>query len=1134
MSSFTISDAPQNIQWTSLVNSKSGQYVYALGNSNSRSYIYYSHQYGLSQWTQTTLDTYPTYTSLVTNDSGQYVYIIGAYTVKKVYCSSDYGITWNETDLFPFYEWKQIVLNAGNKNFYIISTDGYVFKSIDSTGLKWIQTSAPTTYVWDTIISSSNGQYAYLINKSFFFYFTQNSGVSWNNTFNKFIYHIEVVVSKLAQYVYDLLYNANIGYSIRFSNNYGGDTFTPFPVPPYTLNRNKTIQHLVTDDTGKYLFFSSVDLQTHLCSIVTVGNYGSGNTAFVLPTAGVTIRKIVASYDAQYAFALASNGQLYFSTNYGQSWSTRDTFINPADLVCDKYGQNVNVATQQNGIYQSAQTYSQNSRIVLQFANLPPGQLLQPPVTSILGSIQVLFSDGTPPLTLQQGFAPFPVSSPNISIAIRGSFLQFGNSQNKWLGSPYLTAVTEWSEIMYMPGAFFLCPNLTQLPTYFMPTTIDCRYMLMGTASFTGVGVVENWDTSHVRYMDSMFAGSGLNTSLGNWPVTSLLSAQNMFDNCAMNKTYYSATLVGWALEALQPNVTVGVAGLQYNTSAFIAHQVLTGLQNGWSLIGDSYYQARIVLKFSGLTPNVTAIQLPLRNTYGVAITMSSTDGTVKTFTAEYPNNPYYIPTQASVTVTVTDGFQQFGNGDRSQIAWLGSEFLTKVASWTGITSFTGAFIHSTNLTTLPLQLPAYVVDTSFMFYLASAYTGFDICGNSIMKNWDTTSVTNMTAMFTGCSNLSPLVDLSGWQTRNLLLAEGLFGSCSQFGGLGIDRWNTSSVTNMIGMFHNCVGLLPNLDFTPGKGGNPGIWNTANVRAMDSMFFGCAVTGVGIGLWSTQSVQTMTGMFAFCPKLVVDFTPGKGGNTAVWNTGNVFNMQKMFYYATSTNNFAGIPLWNTSSVNYFDSMFEGANIDTSLGLWKIPNAISMTRMFNVSLMTQANYSATLAGWSQQTAIPKNVNLGAVGLFYNATGVAAKAVLSDKAYSWTFFGDYNSAATFNFGVLLSWNAPSVMNGATILKYIVKVDIQESKQPLFFNTQFDETYYAIYNLEYNNHYTFYVAAMTDKGLMSDYSSPTSILYFTKNTPYVTPKRYATDPNISTPLKYVNYIKADIRAVPTNPHA
>ena len=68
------------------------------------------------------------------------------------------------------------------------------------------------------------------------------------------------------------------------------------------------------------------------------------------------------------------------------------------------------------------------------------------------------------------------------------------------------------------------------------------------------------------------------------------------------------------------------------------------------------------------------------------------------------------------------------------------------------------------------------------------------------------TNITNMGYMFSDCSSLLSLPDIS--------------------------KWNTSNVTNMCCMFYNCSSLLSLPDISN--------WNTSNVKDMKNMFFNCS------------------------------------------------------------------------------------------------------------------------------------------------------------------------------------------------------------------------------------------------------------------------------------------------------
>ena len=75
-------------------------------------------------------------------------------------------------------------------------------------------------------------------------------------------------------------------------------------------------------------------------------------------------------------------------------------------------------------------------------------------------------------------------------------------------------------------------------------------------------------------------------------------------------------------------------------------------------------------------------------------------------------------------------------------------------------------------------------------------------------------NVTNMSYMFSRCSSLSSLPDISKWNTSNVTDMSGMFVGCSSLSSLpDISKLDTSNVTNMGYMFIGCSSLssLPDI-----------------------------------------------------------------------------------------------------------------------------------------------------------------------------------------------------------------------------------------------------------------------------------------------------------------------------------
>ena len=66
-------------------------------------------------------------------------------------------------------------------------------------------------------------------------------------------------------------------------------------------------------------------------------------------------------------------------------------------------------------------------------------------------------------------------------------------------------------------------------------------------------------------------------------------------------------------------------------------------------------------------------------------------------------------------------------------------------------------------------------------------------------------NVTNMGGMFSGCSSLKSLPDISKWDTKNVTNMTSVFNGCSSLNNIpDISEWDTKNVTYMNDMFLNC------------------------------------------------------------------------------------------------------------------------------------------------------------------------------------------------------------------------------------------------------------------------------------------------------------------------------------------
>ena len=135
----------------------------------------------------------------------------------------------------------------------------------------------------------------------------------------------------------------------------------------------------------------------------------------------------------------------------------------------------------------------------------------------------------------------------------------------------------------------------------------------------------------------------------------------------------------------------------------------------------------------------------------------------------------------------------------------------------------------------------------------------------------NTSEVTNMLQMFSGCRKLTTL-DVSHFNTSKVTDMYCMFYSCSSLTSLDLSHFNTSNVDYMREMFSNCYNLT-NLDLSN--------FNTSKVTSMSYMFKGCtSLRTIYVGNeWSTAAVSGSYDMFYNCTSLV-------GGKGTTYNSSN--------------------------------------------------------------------------------------------------------------------------------------------------------------------------------------------------------------------------------------------------------
>ena len=571
---------------------------------------------------------------------------------------------------------------------------------------------------------------------------------------------------------------------------------------------------------------------------------------------------------------------------------------------------------------------------------------------------------------------------------------------------------------------------------------------LMSTVFFNATSFnqpIGTWNTAAMTTMAGMFSGAtAFNQPLGTWTLNPAVNLTTMLDNCGMDCSNYSATLIGWRNNPATPNSrSLGATGRKFETNA-VAARTFLDVTKAWTFTGDAITtaffadadgdgfgnaavsinactqpsgfvanstdcnDANAAIKpgaieicngidddcngtidpgFTCIAPFITTWRTDNPGTSNSTFITIPTGGTGYNYEVDWNNDGIYE--QTGITGSVTHNFVTAGTytirlrGNFPRIFFNNAgdrQKLLNISQWGGI-----AWTSTNSAFFGCSNLNITATDVPNMGGVTNMAQMFRACvslnGPANIGTWNTAAVTDMGFLFRDASAFNQ--PIGTWNTANVTFMDAMFQGASTF-NQPIGNWNTGKVTNMESMFNSADGFNQPI----------GNWNTANVTNMQFMFNSADGFNQPIGNWNTAKVTNMESMFNN------DDTFNQPiGN---WNTANVTNMQLMFNGADDFNQPIGN--WNTAKVTNMTSMFQNAfSFNQSIGTWTLNAAVNLTNMLNICGMNCTNYSATLIGWSNNPLTPNTRSLGASGRLFETNAVAARTNL-DITKAWTFTGD----------------------------------------------------------------------------------------------------------------------------------
>ncbi|WP_282043320.1 BspA family leucine-rich repeat surface protein [Winogradskyella flava] len=596
---------------------------------------------------------------------------------------------------------------------------------------------------------------------------------------------------------------------------------------------------------------------------------------------------------------------------------------------------------------------------------------------------------------------------------------------------------------------------------------------------------LDNWNVANVTNMSNAFNNASIfDQTLGTWNITSVTNMINMLSNSNLTLENYDNTLIGWAAQSVQNNVSLGANTLTY-CEGIDERQDLIDNHN-WTITGDSV-DCSFVICTNIISPidgdlnvpaNSNIIWDPAPNATGYLVSIRREDDMGNILQIIFDNEDV----GNVVSVTFTNEFLPGDNvyvtvipyNDEGPAVGCQEIYFKTVESWVNSPeafklTYDTQIQYNNNTTPinqLKLQTRSGITydfsvdwgdgqynnnvtgDITHTYLVPGIYTisiigdfpaprheEFNSDAQKLLSidQWGTQVWQSMQGGFAGCENMEYIAtDIPNLSTVTDMSR--MFIVCRNFNG-NINSWDVSNVTNMFGMF----GVTEIYDQPLNN------WDVSNVTNMSLMFFRTNTFNQNIDIWDTSSVTTMQRMFetatAFNQPIsnwnVSNVTTMESmfkGATAFnqplsnWNVNSVTTMQEMFDGATAFN--SDLSGWNVSSVDTMQEMFFSATaFNQPIAQWNVGNVINMSQMFsNASSFNQplndwdvSSVTITSRMFASAISFNQPLNLWDVSSVTNMNGMFFNAVLFNQDInSWNVTNVLTTSSMFENAI--AFNEP----------------------------------------------------------------------------------------------------------------
>eukprot|EP01032_Pedospumella_encystans_P009656 gene9656-11348_t len=359
----------------------------------------------VNTWTKTSASNY-NWHGIASDSTGRYL-VTCSNNLKGVYISSSYGVSWSQTSAPTTFDYTGVASSSSGAKLVAViggAVAGGIYVSPD-TGETWVQSGA-TSQAWNSVTCDSTCTnivavvYSSILSSGGI-YFSTTSGVSFTESNAPVENWNGVASDSTGQYVVAVIYNTVLGGGGIYRSTTYGATWGQVSQLAYDwtgIASDSTGARLVAVSSGGTIAISTDSGTTWQLADVPAYNYNcvsSDSTGMFL---NVGIDSTVTS---------GSNGGIYRSTDGGNTWTLSDA---PSEaymgISSDSTGSYVFAASTNNGIWGVVYTETDNSPTAM--PSVGPTEV---PTIEITGSPSVEAS-ASPSVTPSEAPSPTPSITP--------------------------------------------------------------------------------------------------------------------------------------------------------------------------------------------------------------------------------------------------------------------------------------------------------------------------------------------------------------------------------------------------------------------------------------------------------------------------------------------------------------------------------------------------------------------------------------------------------------------------------------------------------------------------------------------------------------------------------------------------